>query len=76
MARITPIHYRKLAKVFEKDGWFLVKQTGSHLQYKKEGMIRRVVIPCYQQVPVFVIKNNLRTAGISREEYFKLLDEI
>jgi len=31
------------------------------------------VIPRYNEVPVFVIKNNLRIAGISREAYFDLL---
>jgi hypothetical protein len=31
------------------------------------------VIPKYAAVPVFVIKNNLRTAGMSRERYFELL---
>jgi len=30
----------------------------------------------WDEVPVFIIKNNLRTAGISREEYFALLDRV
>jgi hypothetical protein len=36
---------------------------------------RPVVIPKYAAVPVFIIKNNLRTAGISRDRYFELLEE-
>jgi len=32
-----------------------------------------VVIPKYAAVPVFVSKNNVRTAGISRERYLELL---
>lgn len=27
-------------------------------------------------VPVFIIKNNLRTAGISRDRYFELLKQV
>jgi len=38
-------------------------------------VISPVVIPKYAAVPVFVIKNNLRTAGISRERYFEVLGE-
>jgi hypothetical protein len=34
------------------------------------------VIPAYRQVPVFVIRNNLKTAGLSRDEYFVLLDQV
>ena len=39
----------------------------------KAGVIRPVVIPKYASVPVFVIKNNLRTAGMSRGRYLELL---
>lgn len=41
----------------------------------KPGILRPVVIPDYDEVPVFVIRNNLRTAGLSREEYFRLLEQ-
>jgi hypothetical protein len=41
--------------------------------FAKAGIIRPIVIPRYAAVPVFVIKNNLRTAGMSRERYFELL---
>lgn len=39
----------------------------------KTGVIRPIVVPKSAAVPVFIIKNNLRTAGISREHYFELL---
>lgn len=35
--------------------------------------MRPVVIPDWSEVPVFIIKNNMRTAGMSREIYFELL---
>jgi hypothetical protein len=41
--------------------------------FTKPGVIRPVVVPKYAAVPVFVIKNNLRTPGISRDRYFELL---
>ncbi|MGH9470798.1 MAG: hypothetical protein ACRD1N_10725 [Terriglobia bacterium] len=33
------------------------------------------IIPAYKQVPVSIIQNNLKTAGISRDEYFRLLEQ-
>jgi hypothetical protein len=48
---------------------------GDHMIFTKRGVIRPVVVPKHAAVPVFVIKNNLRTAGISRERYFELLDK-
>ena len=43
--------------------------------FTKSGVIRPVVIPKYASVPVFIIKNNLRTSDMSRERYFELLSE-
>ena len=72
MPRITPISSEK----FERAGFQLVRQESDHLVYTKPGVPRPLVIPVRKDVPVFVIKNNLRTAGISREEYFRLLEQV
>lgn len=73
MPRITPVSSAKLRKVFEKAGFRCVRSEGDHFVYIKKGVHRPVVIPDWPELPVFIIKNNLRTAGISREEYFALL---
>ena len=73
MSHIAPVHYKKLVRVFELSGFVLDRIEGDNLVYVKEGIKRPVVIPTYKQVPVFIIKNNLRSARISREEYFRLL---
>ena len=39
--------------------------------FTKPGIIRPVVIAKYAAVPVFIIKNNLKTGGIARDRYFK-----
>jgi predicted RNA binding protein YcfA (HicA-like mRNA interferase family) len=76
MQKITPIPAPRLRKIFEKVGFVLVRTEGDHFVYTKQGMLRPVVIPDYHAVPVFIIKNNLRTAGISRDEYFALLEQV
>jgi predicted RNA binding protein YcfA (HicA-like mRNA interferase family) len=59
--------------VFIVAGFEFDRQSGSHRCYIKDGISRPVVIPTYDEVPVSIINNNLKTAGISRNEYFKLL---
>ena len=76
MSKITPVHYQILQKVFELEGFKFDRQKGDHLIYTKAGVSRAIVIPMYAGVPVFVIKNNLRTANISREQYFELLKQV
>jgi len=73
MPHVAPVHWKKLARVFEKSGWKYTRTKGDHLVYKKGGFVRPVVIPMYEQVPAFITQNNLRTAKISKEEYLKLL---
>lgn len=74
MPKLNPISYKRLRLVFEADGFRMAREEGDHMVFTKLGVIRPVVIPKYAAVPVFIIKNNLRTAGISRERYFELLD--
>ena len=73
MPSIRPIHYRDLVAVFEKDGFVLNRQRGGHLAYTKPGVNRPLIIPIYRSVPIFIIKNLLRSAGMSRERYFEFL---
>ena len=63
-----------LRKVFEKAGFKCVRTEGDHFIYTKEGIKRPIVIPAWPEIPVFIIKNNLRSAGLSRHDYFHLLD--
>jgi predicted RNA binding protein YcfA (HicA-like mRNA interferase family) len=74
--KINPLHYSVLIKIFEAEGFRLARQKGDHLSFVKEGIARPIVIPKWSEVPVFIIKNNLRTAGISRERFFELLGNI
>lgn len=75
MPKIVPVHYRKLVKVFEKKGFVHTRTKGDHLVYEKAGILRPVIIPKYRGVPEFIILNNLKTAGITRKEYFELLKQ-
>ncbi len=74
--QIKPTHYLVLAKIFEKAGCVYSRTKGDHQIYHYSGAIRPVVIPKYKEVPTFIIKNNMRTIGLTREEYFALLKTI
>jgi predicted RNA binding protein YcfA (HicA-like mRNA interferase family) len=75
MPAIRPVHFQRLIRVFERDGFIYDRQEGDHRIYVKEGVKRPLVIPAYHAVPIFIIKNLLRTSGMSRDRYFELLKE-
>jgi hypothetical protein len=74
--KIKPTHYEIQVKIFETAGCIYSRTKGDHLVYHFPGAIRPVVIPKYKEVPAFVIKNNMRILGMSREKYFELLSKI
>jgi len=74
--KITPTHWTILEKIFLLDGWRFDRQEGSHRSYVKVGVARPIVIPTYTAIPVSIIRNNMRTANMSRERYFELLSQV
>ena len=75
MPRLTPVKWKILECVFMKDGFVFERQEGSHRSYVKEGVLRPVIIPTYPEVDVNIIRGNMRTAGMTRERYFQLLEQ-
>jgi hypothetical protein len=41
----------------------------------RSGCLRPIIIPTYKELDTDIILANLRTANMSREEYFRLLEE-
>ncbi len=75
MPKMQPIHWKRLEAVFLAAGFKFDRQAGSHRSYTRPGIARPVVIPTYAEVPVFIIRNNMKTAGLSREEFLALLSQ-
>ena len=77
MPRITPIPPGRFVRVLQRLGLTVTRTSGGHVILVKEGLRRPLVVTTsYPEVPVDHIVRNLRTAGISREEYLKALDEV
>ena len=76
MSKLSPTDWRTQVKIFEKFGCLYVRQKGAHLIYHHPDAKRAVVIPRYDEIPVTVIRNNMRTVGMSREQYFRLFAEV
>lgn len=77
MPKLTPVHYAKLIKVFELDGFQIARQRGNHIMMTKPGVRRPIVIKTSpREVAITHIKTNLNSAGMSRERYFELLEKV
>jgi len=76
MPRITPVDYKVLLKVFQMFGCKYRRKEGSYHILHYHGAKRAVVIPEYDEIDVEIIKNNMRTVGMTREQYFELLGKV
>jgi predicted RNA binding protein YcfA (HicA-like mRNA interferase family) len=75
--KITSIPYTLLIKIFEADGFSIVRRKGDHIIMTKLEIKRPLVIKSSpKRVPVTHIRTNMRTAGMSRERYFQLLEKV
>jgi len=76
MAHLTPINWKKFEKFLLFIGCHFQREKGDHRIYWRSDLKRPVVIPREKQLPVFIIRNNLRVLGISPEEYMEILKRI
>jgi len=76
MPRITPISWRKFEKFILYVGCTFDRQRGDHLVYIRSDLKRPIVFPRDNQIPIFIIRNNLRILKISPEEYLEIMSRI
>ncbi len=74
--KIRPVNFQVLVKIFELAGCKDARTRGDHLIYHYPEAVRPVVIPKYKEVPVFVIRNNMKIIDMSREKYLELLQKV
>ena len=76
MPRLTPISWKEFEKFLLFLGCKFKRQKGSHRIYTREGLKRPLVIPVYGNIPIFIIRNNLRILDIKTEEYLEILKKL
>jgi len=76
MPRIFPTSWKTQIKIFELFGCKYKRKEGSHHVLSFPGAKRAIVIPEYDEIDVEIIKTNMRTVDMSREEYFELLERV
>jgi len=76
MARLTPISWKDFEKFILFLGCKFKHQKGSHRVYTRSGLKRPLVVPAYDEIPMFVIRNNLRILGMTTEEYLEILKRL
>lgn len=75
MPRIRPVHWKEFEKFLFAVGCEFKREKGDHRVYWKKDIKRPVIIPRDTSLPVFIILNNLKVLGISREKYLEEIEK-
>src|SRR5581483_7064532 len=65
MPVLRQIPWKEFEAFLRSVGCSLVREAGDHRIWQKDGLRRPIVVPKYNPLPIFIVKNNLRILGIS-----------
>ncbi len=69
MPALPVLSGRKVVRAFQKLGWQMARQRGSHIILVKDGEIASLSVPDHKEVARGTLRSLIRTAGITVEEF-------
>ena len=76
MDDVGKVSSKRFEKFLLKIGCQYKGQESRHIKYKKPGVLRPVIVPKTKELPDFIIMSNLRTLGVSRDEFVKIIKDL
>lgn len=73
MARLANISGKEAVKAFEKAGWRVVGQVGSHVVMTKAEMWANLSIPQHKELSLGTLRALIRHSGMTVEEFLDKL---
>jgi predicted RNA binding protein YcfA (HicA-like mRNA interferase family) len=73
VGRLGNISGREAVRAFERAGWQVVGQVGSHVVMIKPGLRVNLSIPQHKELSVGTLRALIRNAGLTVEEFLDLL---
>ena len=73
MPRLPHLSGREAIRAFEKAGWEISRQRGSHVVLTRPGSIYSLSIPLHEALSPGLLRDQLRKAGLTVTEFIELL---
>lgn len=73
MGQLGNIAGKAAVKAFERAGWAVRGQVGSHVMMTKDGIRANLSVPQHREVSVGTLRKLIRAAGLTVEEFLALL---
>jgi predicted RNA binding protein YcfA (HicA-like mRNA interferase family) len=73
MGKLANISGKEAVKAFERAGWILVGQVGSHCVMTKQGERANLSVPQHKELSIGLLRALIRAAGMTVDEFLNLL---
>ncbi len=73
MPKLPRVSGREAIRVFQKTGWDVARQRGSHVVLTKSGFIYTLSVPLHPILGPGLLRDLLRKADLTVEEFTNLL---
>lgn len=73
MGQLGNISGKEAVKAFERAGWIVRGQVGSHVMMSKAEIRANLSIPQHKELSVGTLRKLIRVAGLSVDEFLQLL---
>lgn len=64
---------RECIKALEKNGFYTVRQKGSHVVLRKNEPFYQLVVPDHKELDIGTLRAIIKQSGMSVEEFMKLI---
>lgn len=77
MKSLSNISVAEFRSVLERLGLKKKRTKGGHEAWSKKGMTRPVILQTHvNPIPEFIVRNNLRNMGITKEQFLNVLESL
>lgn len=73
MGKLGNISGKEAVKAFQRDGWQVIGQVGSHVVMSKPGVRVNLSIPQHKELSVGTLRALIRHAGLTVDEFLQFL---
>jgi predicted RNA binding protein YcfA (HicA-like mRNA interferase family) len=73
VARLANISGKDAVKAFQKAGWVIIGQVGSHVVMSKPEIRVNLSVPQHRELSVGTLRALIRHAGLTVEEFLDLI---
>ena len=73
MGKLANISGKDAARAFQKAGWQVRGQVGSHMVLTKPGVRANLTVPQHSELAPGTLRSLIKTAGLDVDEFLKLL---